>query len=152
MIGTAANVGPFAYLRPGTILGAAGKIGTFVETKNATIGRGSKVPHLSMSATRRSARARTSARARSPRTTTGVAKHRTVIGDGVHTGVHNSLVAPVSIGDGATVGAGAVVRKDVPPGGARAERRPAAQHRGLAERSASENAADDPADDGASDA
>ena len=70
VIGAGATVGPFAYLRPGTVLGADGKIGTFVETKNATIGEGSKVPHLSTSATPRSARTSTSAPARSPRTTT----------------------------------------------------------------------------------
>ncbi|WP_375383755.1 bifunctional UDP-N-acetylglucosamine diphosphorylase/glucosamine-1-phosphate N-acetyltransferase GlmU [uncultured Microbacterium sp.] len=116
VIGASATVGPFAYLRPGTYLGAKGKIGTFVETKNSTIGDGSKVPHLSYIGD----------------TTIGVgvnlgagaitanyddlAKHRTEIGDHVHSGSHNVFVAPVRIGEGAKTGAGAVIRKDVPAG------------------------------------
>lgn len=116
VIGDDAVVGPFSYLRPNTRLGERGKIGTFVETKNSTIGAGSKVPHLSYIGD----------------TTIGVgvnlgagaitanyddlAKHRTEIGDHVHSGSHNVFVAPVRIGAGAKTGAGAVIRKDVPPG------------------------------------
>jgi bifunctional UDP-N-acetylglucosamine pyrophosphorylase/glucosamine-1-phosphate N-acetyltransferase len=116
VIGTAANVGPFAYLRPGTVLGAAGKIGTFVETKNTTIGKGSKVPHLSYVGDTEIGEGSNLGASTITANYDGVHKHRTRIGSHVHTGVHNSLVAPVEIGDGATVGAGAVIRKDVPPG------------------------------------
>jgi len=116
VIGTAANVGPFAYLRPGTVLGAAGKIGTFVETKNTSIGKGSKVPHLSYVGDTEIGEGTNLGASTITANYDGVNKHRTRIGSHVHTGVHNSLVAPVEIGDDATIGAGAVVRKDVPPG------------------------------------
>lgn len=116
VIGSGANVGPFAYLRPGTVLGAAGKIGTFVETKNSQIGEGSKVPHLSyIGDTTIGARVNLGAGAITANYD-DIAKHRTEIGDEVHTGSHNVFVAPVRIGDGAKTGAGAVVRKDVPAG------------------------------------
>lgn len=116
VIGTAANVGPFAYLRPGTVLHAGGKIGTFVETKNSTIGKGSKVPHLSYVGDAEIGEGTNLGASTITANYDGVAKHRTVIGDRVHTGVHNSLVAPVAIGDDATLGAGAVIRRDVPAG------------------------------------
>ncbi|GAA3766864.1 bifunctional UDP-N-acetylglucosamine diphosphorylase/glucosamine-1-phosphate N-acetyltransferase GlmU [Microbacterium kribbense] len=116
VIGADATVGPFAYLRPGTYLAEHGKIGTFVETKNATIGAGSKVPHLSYigdttigSGVNLGAGAITA-------NYDDITKHRTVIGDQVHSGSHNVFVAPVRIGDGAKTGAGAVIRKDVPAG------------------------------------
>lgn len=116
VIGTAANVGPFSYIRPGTVLGPAGKIGAFVEIKNSTIGKGSKVPHLSYVGDTEIGEGTNLGASTITANYDGVHKHRTRIGSHVHTGVHNSLVAPVVIGDGATVGAGAVVRKDVPPG------------------------------------
>ncbi|OJX67918.1 MAG: UDP-N-acetylglucosamine diphosphorylase/glucosamine-1-phosphate N-acetyltransferase [Micrococcales bacterium 73-13] len=116
VIGTSASVGPFAYLRPGTVLGAAGKIGTFVETKNTVIGKGSKVPHLSYVGDAEIGEGTNLGASTITANYDGVRKHRTRIGSRVHTGVHNSLVAPVEIGDDATIGAGAVVRKDVPPG------------------------------------
>ncbi|MGO1507320.1 MAG: bifunctional UDP-N-acetylglucosamine diphosphorylase/glucosamine-1-phosphate N-acetyltransferase GlmU [Microbacterium sp.] len=116
VIGAGANVGPFAYVRPGTVLGAKGKIGTFVETKNSQIGAGSKVPHLSyIGDTTIGDRVNLGAGAITANYD-DIAKHRTEIGDEVHTGSHNVFVAPVRIGDGAKTGAGAVVRKDVPPG------------------------------------
>ncbi|MFG6445143.1 bifunctional UDP-N-acetylglucosamine diphosphorylase/glucosamine-1-phosphate N-acetyltransferase GlmU [Microbacterium sp. P07] len=116
VIGARATVGPFAYLRPNTVLGAKGKIGTFVETKNSTIGEGSKVPHLSyIGDTTIGERVNLGAGAITANYD-DIAKHRTEIGDEVHTGSHNVFVAPVRIGDGAKTGAGAVVRKDVPPG------------------------------------
>src|SRR5690606_26677203 len=116
VIGAGATVGPWAYLRPGTYLGENGKIGTFVETKNSTIGAGSKVPHLSYIG---DATIGTGVNIGAGAITANyddIAKHRTEIGDEVHTGSHNVFVAPVRIGDGAKTGAGAVVRKDVPPG------------------------------------
>jgi bifunctional UDP-N-acetylglucosamine pyrophosphorylase / glucosamine-1-phosphate N-acetyltransferase len=116
VIGARATVGPFAYLRPGTYLSARGKIGTFVETKNSTIGEGSKVPHLSyIGDTTIGARVNLGAGAITANYD-DVTKHRTEIGDEVHSGSHNVFVAPVRIGDGAKTGAGAVIRKDVPPG------------------------------------
>jgi bifunctional UDP-N-acetylglucosamine pyrophosphorylase/glucosamine-1-phosphate N-acetyltransferase len=116
VIGAKATVGPFAYLRPGTTLGAKGKIGTFVETKNSTIGEGSKVPHLSyIGDTTIGERVNLGAGAITANYD-DVTKHRTEIGDEVHSGSHNVFVAPVRIGDGAKTGAGAVIRKDVPPG------------------------------------
>lgn len=116
VIGARATVGPWAYLRPGTYLGENGKIGTFVETKNSTIGAGSKVPHLSYIG---DATIGTGVNIGAGAITANyddVNKHRTEVGDDVHTGSHNVFVAPVRIGDGAKVAAGAVVRKDVPPG------------------------------------
>lgn len=115
-IGAGANVGPFAYLRPGTVLGERGKIGTFVETKNASIGTGSKVPHLSYVGD-----AEIGAHSNIGAATVfvnydGVHKARTTIGDHCRTGSDNMFVAPVTIGDGVYTGAGAVIRHDVPAG------------------------------------
>ncbi|MGM7699535.1 bifunctional UDP-N-acetylglucosamine diphosphorylase/glucosamine-1-phosphate N-acetyltransferase GlmU [Microbacterium sp. A84] len=116
VIGAGASVGPFAYIRPGTVLGANGKIGTFVETKNSQIGEGSKVPHLSyVGDTTIGDRVNLGAGAITANYD-DIVKHRTEIGDEVHTGSHNVFVAPVRIGAGAKTGAGAVVRKDVPAG------------------------------------
>ncbi len=116
VIGARASVGPFAYLRPGTVLGEGGKIGTYVETKNSRIGAGSKVPHLSyIGDTDIGVNVNLGAGAITANYD-DISKHRTVIGDEVHSGSHNVFVAPVRIGDGAKTGAGAIVRKDVPPG------------------------------------
>ncbi|MDN3496039.1 bifunctional UDP-N-acetylglucosamine diphosphorylase/glucosamine-1-phosphate N-acetyltransferase GlmU [Planococcus sp. APC 4015] len=116
VIGAGATVGPFSYLRPGTYLGAGGKIGTFVETKNSTIGEGSKVPHLSYIGDTTIGRRVNLGAGAITANYDDIHKHRTEIGDEVHTGSHNVFVAPVRIGDGAKTGAGAVVRKDVPAG------------------------------------
>ncbi|MGN8551064.1 UNVERIFIED_CONTAM: bifunctional UDP-N-acetylglucosamine diphosphorylase/glucosamine-1-phosphate N-acetyltransferase GlmU [Microbacterium sp. SLM126] len=116
VIGAGANVGPFAYLRPGTYLGDKGKIGTFVETKNSTIGERSKVPHLSYIGDTTIGTGVNLGAGAITANYDDLAKHRTEIGDEVHTGSHNVFVAPVRIGDGAKTGAGAVIRKDVPAG------------------------------------
>jgi bifunctional UDP-N-acetylglucosamine pyrophosphorylase/glucosamine-1-phosphate N-acetyltransferase len=116
VIGAGASVGPFSYLRPGTVLGARGKIGTFVETKNSTIGEASKVPHLSYIGDTTIGRGVNLGAGAITANYDDLTKHRTEIGDDVHTGSHNVLVAPVRLGDGAKTGAGAVIRKDVPPG------------------------------------
>lgn len=116
VIGAGASVGPFAYLRPNTVLGAGGKIGTFVETKNSTIGEDSKVPHLSYVGDTTIGRGVNLGAGAITANYDDLAKHRTHIGDEVHAGSHNVFVAPVRIGDGAKTGAGAVIRKDVPPG------------------------------------
>ncbi|MFH8249656.1 bifunctional UDP-N-acetylglucosamine diphosphorylase/glucosamine-1-phosphate N-acetyltransferase GlmU [Microbacterium sp. B2969] len=116
VIGAGANVGPFAYLRPGAILGAKGKIGTFVEVKNSTIGEDSKVPHLSYIGDSTIGRHVNLGAGAITANYDDLAKHRTEIGDEVHSGSHNVFVAPVRVGDGAKTGAGAVIRKDVPAG------------------------------------
>jgi bifunctional UDP-N-acetylglucosamine pyrophosphorylase/glucosamine-1-phosphate N-acetyltransferase len=115
-IGARASVGPFAYLRPGTVLGEKGKIGTFVETKNADIGVGTKVPHLSYIGDATIGEHTNIGAASVTVNYDGVDKHRTVIGDYARTGADNMFVAPVAVGDGAYTGAGTVVRRNVPPG------------------------------------
>jgi bifunctional UDP-N-acetylglucosamine pyrophosphorylase/glucosamine-1-phosphate N-acetyltransferase len=115
-IGDGAHVGPFSYLRPGTDLGADGKIGTFVETKNAIIGAGSKVPHLSYVGDAEIGVESNIGAGTIFANYDGVNKHRSVIGSHVRSGSHNVFVAPITIGDGAYTAAGTVVRKDVAAG------------------------------------
>jgi bifunctional UDP-N-acetylglucosamine pyrophosphorylase/glucosamine-1-phosphate N-acetyltransferase len=115
-VGPGATVGPFAYLRPGTDLGPDGKIGTFVETKNATIGAGSKVPHLSYVGDATIGEKSNIGAASVFVNYDGVHKHHTTIGSHCRTGSDNMFVAPVTVGDGVYTGAGTVVRRDVPPG------------------------------------
>ena len=115
-IGAGASVGPYAYLRPGTVLGEAGKIGTFVETKNAQIGAGTKVPHLSYVGDATIGEYTNIGAATVFVNYDGVAKHHTVIGSHARTGADNMFVAPVEVGDGVYTGAGTVVRRNVPPG------------------------------------
>ena len=116
LIGAGASVGPFAYLRPGTELGADGKIGTFVETKNARIGDGAKVPHLSYVGDAEIGEGSNIGAGTITANYDGVEKHRTTVGRHARTGSDNVFVAPVTIGDGAFTGAGTTVRDDVPPG------------------------------------
>jgi bifunctional UDP-N-acetylglucosamine pyrophosphorylase / glucosamine-1-phosphate N-acetyltransferase len=116
VIGAGASVGPFAYLRPGTMLGADGKIGTFVETKNARIGAGSKVPHLSYVGDATVGEHSNIGAGSIFANYDGVRKHHSDVGSHVKTGAHGVFVAPVRIGDGAYTGAGTVVRKDIPAG------------------------------------
>ncbi len=116
VVGAGANVGPFSYLRPGTELGAGGKIGGFVETKNARIADGAKVPHLSYVGDAEIGEGSNIGAGTIFANYDGVAKHRTKIGRQARTASNNTFVAPVEVGDGAATGAGAVVRRDVPPG------------------------------------
>ncbi len=116
VVGADTYVGPFAYLRPGTRLGAGGKIGTFVETKNADIGAGSKVPHLSYVGDATIGEQSNIGAASVFVNYDGVNKSRTTIGSFCRTGSDNMFVAPVTVGDGAYSGAGTVVREDVPAG------------------------------------
>lgn len=116
-IGAGATVGPFCYLRPGTVLDADSKAGTFVEIKNSRLGSRTKVPHLSYIGdaeigddTNIGAGAITANFPHRP----GAAKGRTTIGRNVRTGIHNGFVAPVEVGDGAWIAAGSVITKDVP--------------------------------------
>ena len=116
VVGDGAEVGPFSYLRPGTRLGAGGKIGGFVETKNAVIGDGAKVPHLSYIGDAEIGEGTNIGAGTITANYDGVAKHRTVVGRQARTGSNNTFVAPMTIGDGASTGGGTVVRGDVPPG------------------------------------
>lgn len=115
-IGDDCSVGPFAYLRPGTRLATGAKVGTYVEVKNSEIGEGTKVPHLSYVGDADVGAGANLGASTITANYDGVRKHRTRIGDDVHTGIHTSLVAPVEVGDGAETGAGSVVTRDVPAG------------------------------------
>ena len=115
-IGPDADVGPFAYLRPGARLGARGKIGTFVEVKNADIGAGSKVPHLTYVGDATIGEQSNIGASSVFVNYDGVRKHRTVVGSHVRTGSDTMFIAPLHVGDGAYTGAGTVLRHDVPPG------------------------------------
>jgi bifunctional UDP-N-acetylglucosamine pyrophosphorylase / glucosamine-1-phosphate N-acetyltransferase len=115
-VGRGATVGPFAYLRPGTRLGPAAKVGTYVEVKASEIGAGAKVPHLSYVGDATIGAGTNIGAATIVANYDGVAKHRTVVGQQVRTGSDTVLVAPVSVGDGAYTAAGSVITEDVPPG------------------------------------
>ncbi|GAA4224967.1 bifunctional UDP-N-acetylglucosamine diphosphorylase/glucosamine-1-phosphate N-acetyltransferase GlmU [Actinomadura meridiana] len=115
-IGPEASVGPYAYLRPGTRLGPKGKVGTYVETKNADIGEGTKVPHLTYVGDAEIGEYSNIGASSVFVNYDGVRKHRSVIGSYVKTGSDNMFVAPVTVGDGAYTAAGSVIVQDVPPG------------------------------------
>jgi bifunctional UDP-N-acetylglucosamine pyrophosphorylase / glucosamine-1-phosphate N-acetyltransferase len=115
-IGDDATVGPFTYLRPGTELGADGKLGAYVETKNAVIGTGTKVPHLTYVGDAEIGEHSNIGASSVFVNYDGETKRRTKIGSHVRTGSDTMFIAPVTIGDGAYTGAGTVVREDVPPG------------------------------------
>ncbi len=134
VIGAGASVGPFAYLRPGTVLNADGKIGTFVETKNAVIGQAAKVPHLSYVGDAEIGAGTNIGAGTITANYDGLAKHRTVVGRHCKTGSDNVFVAPVTIGDGAVTGAGTVVRRDVPPGALAVSGGPQRHHDGWTQR------------------
>jgi bifunctional UDP-N-acetylglucosamine pyrophosphorylase / glucosamine-1-phosphate N-acetyltransferase len=109
-------VGPFAHLRPGAVLREGAKAGTFVEVKNSEIGPGTKVPHLSYVGDADIGAGTNLGAGTITANYDGFRKHRTRVGDRVRIAVDTMLVAPVSIGDDAYTGAGAVIRDDVPPG------------------------------------
>ncbi|GGK83931.1 bifunctional UDP-N-acetylglucosamine diphosphorylase/glucosamine-1-phosphate N-acetyltransferase GlmU [Mangrovihabitans endophyticus] len=115
-VGPEATVGPYSYLRPGTRLARKSKVGGFVETKNAEVGEGAKVPHLSYVGD-----ATIGAQANIGAGTIfanydGVRKHRTTVGDAAFVGSDTVLIAPVEVGAGAYVAAGSAVAKEVPAG------------------------------------
>ncbi|MEO6881113.1 MAG: bifunctional UDP-N-acetylglucosamine diphosphorylase/glucosamine-1-phosphate N-acetyltransferase GlmU [Mycobacteriaceae bacterium] len=116
VVGPDVTVGPFSYLRPGTVLAAGAKIGTFVETKNATVGTGSKVPHLTYVGDAEIGEHSNIGASSVFVNYDGVNKNRTIIGSHVRTGSDTMFIAPVRVGDGAYTGAGTVVRSDVPAG------------------------------------
>jgi bifunctional UDP-N-acetylglucosamine pyrophosphorylase / glucosamine-1-phosphate N-acetyltransferase len=109
-------VGPFTHIRPGTKLNDRAKAGAFVEIKNSEIGDGAKVPHLSYIGDAEVGEGTNIGASTITANYDGRRKHRTVIGRNVHTGVHTSLVAPLTVGDEAYTGAGSVVTDDVPEG------------------------------------
>lgn len=115
-IGAGASVGPFSYLRPGTDLGAGGKVGAYVEVKGSSIGPGAKVPHLSYVGDAQIGAGANVGAGTIVANYDGVAKHRTVVGDHAFVGSDSVLVAPLTIGDGAYTGAGSTIVDDVPPG------------------------------------
>ena len=133
VVGDEATVGPFSYLRPGTRLGARGKIGAFVETKNAQIGDGAKVPHLSYVGDAEIGEGANIGAGTIFANYDGVQKHRTRIGKQAKTGSNNTFVAPVEVGDGAGTGAGTVVRRNVPPGALAVSHAPQRNHEGWTE-------------------
>jgi bifunctional UDP-N-acetylglucosamine pyrophosphorylase/glucosamine-1-phosphate N-acetyltransferase len=110
------SVGPFAYLRPGTVMREGSKAGTFVEIKNSEVGPRSKVPHLSYIGDAEIGEDTNLGASTITANYDGARKHRTTIGDRVKTSVDTTLVAPVTVGDEAYTAAGSVITKDVPEG------------------------------------
>jgi bifunctional UDP-N-acetylglucosamine pyrophosphorylase/glucosamine-1-phosphate N-acetyltransferase len=112
-VGTNAEIGPFARLRPGTELGADTKVGNFVETKKAVVGEGSKINHLSYVGDTLMGRHVNVGAGTITCNYDGANKHQTVMGDGVFVGSNSALVAPVTLGVDATIGAGSTITRDV---------------------------------------
>ena len=112
-IGSFAQIGPFARLRPGTRLADHTKVGNFVETKKAVVGEGSKINHLSYVGDASLGRNVNVGAGTITCNYDGVNKHQTVLGDGVFVGSNTSLVAPVTVAEGATIGAGSTITRDV---------------------------------------
>ena len=130
-MGERARVGPFARLRPGTVLEADVRVGNFVETKQAVLGRGVKALHLSyLGDAEIGAEANIGAGVITCNYD-GQTKHRTVVGAGAFIGSDTQLVAPVTVGEGAYVGAGSTITEDVPPGRARLVPSGADEQRGV---------------------
>jgi bifunctional UDP-N-acetylglucosamine pyrophosphorylase / glucosamine-1-phosphate N-acetyltransferase len=121
-IGPRASVGPYASIRPGTVLEEGAKAGTFVEIKKSRVGKGSKVPHLSYVGDATIGEETNIGAGVVTVNYDGVAKHRTVIGDRAFVGSDTMLIAPVKVGSEASTGAGSVITRDVPPGALAVER------------------------------
>jgi bifunctional UDP-N-acetylglucosamine pyrophosphorylase/glucosamine-1-phosphate N-acetyltransferase len=137
-----ATIGPFAYLRPGTLLRERAKAGTFVEIKNSDIGEGTKVPHLSYIGDADVGPGTNIGAANVTANYDGVNKHRTTIGADVHTSVDTTFVAPVTVGDGAITGANSAITEDVPPGALGIARERQTNIEGYADRKRSRDAPD----------
>jgi bifunctional UDP-N-acetylglucosamine pyrophosphorylase/glucosamine-1-phosphate N-acetyltransferase len=134
VIGDHVSVGPFAYLRPGTILRERSKAGTFVEIKNSDVGAGTKVPHLSYIGDADIGADTNLGASTITANYDGHRKHRTTIGSRVRTSVDTTFVAPVTVGDDAYTGAGSVITHDVPEGGLGVARPRQSNIEGYAER------------------
>ena len=115
-IGDDCKIGPYVRLRPGTKLGRGLRVGNFVEIKNAEIGDGSKIAHLSYIGDATFGRKVNAGCGLAVANYDGKLKYRTVVGDNAFLGCHNALVAPVTVGEGAYTAAGSVITDDVPPG------------------------------------
>src|SRR5215216_6508680 len=115
-VGDGASVGPYSFLRPGTVLEGKAKVGAYCEVKNSRVGEGSKVPHLSYIGDAEIGAGANLGAGTITANYDGVNKYRTTLGDGAFTGVNTNLIAPVEVGEDAYTGAGAVINKDVPPG------------------------------------
>jgi bifunctional UDP-N-acetylglucosamine pyrophosphorylase / glucosamine-1-phosphate N-acetyltransferase len=115
-VGPGALIGPFARLRPGAELGADVHIGNFVEVKNSTMAKGSKANHLAYLGDATVGERVNYGAGSITANYDGANKHRTVIGNDVHVGSNCVLVAPITLGDGATVGGGSTIAKDAPSG------------------------------------
>jgi bifunctional UDP-N-acetylglucosamine pyrophosphorylase / glucosamine-1-phosphate N-acetyltransferase len=122
IIGTKASIGPFARIRPGTRLAERTKVGNFVELKKAEVGTGAKVNHLSYVGDAQIGEAANIGAGTITCNYDGFGKYRTVIGAGAFIGSNTALVAPVTVGDGAIVGAGSVITRDVEPDSLAVER------------------------------
>jgi bifunctional UDP-N-acetylglucosamine pyrophosphorylase / glucosamine-1-phosphate N-acetyltransferase len=137
------DVGPFAYLRPGTELSEGAKAGAFVEIKNSRVGAGTKVPHLAYVGDAEIGPGSNLGAGTITANYDGFRKHRTVIGHGVRIGVDTMLIAPVEVGDSAYTGAGAVVSEDVPDGALAVSQNDQRNIEGFAERKAAESKEED---------
>lgn len=115
-LGESCNVGPFARLRPGTVLADKARIGNFVETKKAVVGEGSKINHLSYVGDAELGAGVNIGAGTITCNYDGINKHKTALGDGVFVGSNSTLVAPVSVDEGGFIGAGSTVTTDVPGG------------------------------------
>jgi bifunctional UDP-N-acetylglucosamine pyrophosphorylase/glucosamine-1-phosphate N-acetyltransferase len=133
-IGPRVTVGPYAHIRPGTVLDEGSKAGTFVELKKSKVGRGSKVPHLAYVGDAEIGKDANIGAGTITCNYDGFEKHRTEIGDGAFIGSDTMLVAPVKIGKNAVTGAGSAITSDVPPGALAVERSEQKIVEGYAER------------------
>src|SRR5919199_460176 len=115
-VGDGSSVGPYSFLRPGTVLEGGAKVGAYCEVKNSRVGEGSKVPHLSYVGDAEIGAGANLGAGTITANYDGVNKNRTTLGAGAFTGVNTTLIAPVEVGEDAYTGAGSVINKDVPPG------------------------------------
>jgi bifunctional UDP-N-acetylglucosamine pyrophosphorylase / glucosamine-1-phosphate N-acetyltransferase len=130
-----ASVGPFAYVRPGTVLRAGSKVGTFVEVKNSDVGEAAKIPHLSYVGDAEVGEGTNLGAGTITANYDGFQKHRTRIGKRVRAGVDTAFVAPVAVGDDSWTAAGSVVTDDVPAGALAVARAKQRNVEGYSERS-----------------
>lgn len=115
-VGDRSNIGPFAYLRPGSVIGADAKVGDFVEVKNSTLGNGSKASHLTYIGDSDVGEGVNLGCGVVFVNYDGIKKHRSTVSDGAFIGCNTNLVSPVTVGEGAYVAAGTTVTRDIPAG------------------------------------